>query len=700
MEVKKDIMWRIYIAFLFICLFGLAIIVQICRIQFVQGNYWKEKADSLTTAYKDIEASRGNIFSDDGSMLATSVPIYDVRMDMMADGLTNELFNDQVDSLAFELSTLFKDRTNQEYKRDLRQAREEQNRYYLVRRNVHFPELQKVKQFPILRLGRYRGGLLVEHRNVRELPFKVLAARTIGYQREVKPVGIEASFDKSLQGVSGQRLMQKISGGIWIPINDKDEIEPKDGNDLITTLDVNIQDVAEHALEEHLQKHNADHGCAVLMEVETGEVKAIANLSRTSDGSYIEDFNYVIAEATEPGSTMKMASLLAAMDDGLVEPTDTVYVGNGEYKFSDHLMKDSHPPKSVRLSVQQAFETSSNVGISKVIYQAYGKNQQRFIDQLKKFNLNQPLGLQIEGEGMPRIKNTDDKFWSHISLPQMSIGYEVNLTPLQILTFYNAIANNGRMVRPKFVREERYHGALVKSFPTEIIKDSIASPVAIAKARKLLEGVVQNGTASALNKSCYKIAGKTGTAQIFNPKFGFDKNHITYQASFVGYFPADHPKYSCMVVVYAPSNDVYYGGAVSAPVFKEISDKVYSSNMEMHDTVPTHDSLVQSLPLAKAGSQKGLTKILAMLNVDVTSSNNDAAWVSTSTDKNSIQLSPRKISSGVVPSVLGMGAKDALNILENAGLQVKMNGKGVVSKQSIEAGTKIQRGQQIVIELS
>ncbi len=700
MEVKKDIMWRIYLAFIFICVFGLAIIIQICRIQFVQGSYWKEKADSLTTAYKNIEASRGNIFSDDGSMLATSVPIYDVRMDMMADGLTNELFNDQVDSLAQELSELFKDRTKQEYKHDLRQAREEQNRYYLVQRNVHFPELQKVKQFSLLRLGRYKGGLLVEHRNVRELPFKILAARTIGYQREVKPVGIEASFDKSLQGVSGQRLMQKISGGIWIPINDKDEIEPKDGNDLITTLDVNIQDVAEHALEEHLQKHNADHGCAVLMEVSTGEIKAIANLSRTSEGNYIEDFNYVIAESTEPGSTMKMASLLAAMDDGLVEPTDTVNVGNGEYKFFDHLMKDSHPPKASRLSVQQAFETSSNVGISKAIYQAYGKNQQRFIDQLKKFNLNQPLGLQIEGEGTPRIKDTDDKFWSHISLPQMSIGYEVNLTPLQILTFYNAIANNGRMVRPKFVREERYHGSLVKSFPTEIIKDSIASPVAIAKARKLLEGVVQNGTASALNKSCYKIAGKTGTAQIFNPKFGFDKNHMTYQASFVGYFPADNPKYSCMVVVYAPSNDVYYGGAVSAPVFKEISDKVYSSNMEMHDTVQTHDSLIQSLPVVKSGSQKELTKILAQLKVDVASSNTDAAWVSTSSDRNTIQLSPRKISSGVVPSVLGMGAKDALNILENAGLHVKMNGKGVVSKQSIDAGAKIQRGQQIVIDLS
>ncbi len=700
MEVKKDMMWRIYTVFLFICLFGIAIVVQIFRIQFVQGDYWKEKADSLTTAYKTIEASRGNIFSDDGSMLATSVPIYDVRMDLMADGLTNDLFDEGIDSLALCLADLFSDRSKLEYKRDLREARTAADRYHLIQRSVHFPELQKLKKFPLFRLGRYTGGMLVERRNVRELPFKILAARTIGYEREVKPVGIEASFNKQLQGVSGQRLMQKISGGIWIPINDKDEIEPKDGNDLVTTIDVNIQDVAEHALEEHLRKHNADHGCAVLMEVATGEIKAIANLSLTAAGNYIEDFNYVIAEATEPGSTMKMASLLAAMDDGLVDPTDSVFVGNGQYYNFTLLMKDAHPPKRSRLSIAEAFEASSNVGISKAIYQAYNKHQQDFIDHLKKFSLDDPLRLQIAGEGEPRIKDVKDKDWWAGSLPQISIGYEVRLTPLQILTFYNAIANNGRMVRPKFVREEQYHGKTIRTFPTEIIKDSIASVAAISKAKKLLEGVVEKGTASSLNKSCYKIAGKTGTAQMFANKYGYDKGHMTYQASFVGYFPADHPKYSCMVVVYAPSNDVYYGGAVSAPVFKEIADKVYSSQMEMHDTLPTNDSLVKSLPLAKAGSQKELKKVFAQLNVPTSSSNTDAEWVSSAFMNNSVQFSERKMKSGLVPNVIGMGAKDALDILENSGLRVKIIGKGVVSRQSIESGTRIQKGQQIIIELS
>lgn len=700
MDVKKDIMWRIYVAFFFICLFGIAIIFQIVRIQFVQGKYWIEKAEDLTTDYKTIEASRGNIFSDDGSMLATSVPIYDIRMDMLTDGLSTEIFEDNLDSLAYRLSDIFHDRTKQEYKNDLKAARAERDRYYLIQRNVHFSELQKLKQFPLFRLGRYKGGMLVERRNVRELPFKILASRTIGYQREVKPVGIEAAFDKELKGVSGKRLMQKISGGVWIPINDKDEIEPKDGNDLVTTIDVNIQDVAEQALEEHLYKHNADHGCAVLMEVATGEIKAIANLSRTSLGNYVEDFNYVIAESTEPGSTMKMASLLAAMDDGLVDPEDSVKVGNGEYYNFTLLMRDAHPPKKSTLSVAQAFETSSNVGISKVIYDAYNKHQQDFIEKLKKFSLNRPLQLQIAGEGESRIKDVKDKDWWAGSLRQISIGYEVKLTPLQILTFYNAIANNGKMVKPKFVREEWYHGSLMKSFATEIIKDSIASRSAIAKARTLLEGVVERGTASALNKSCYRIAGKTGTAQMTANKFGYDKNHPSYQASFVGYFPADNPKYSCMVVVYAPSNDVYYGGAVAAPVFKEIADKVYSNKMEMHDTVPVKDSLVKSFPAAKCGSRKDLTNVLAALNVSVNSSNTDANWVSTSASTNFIQLSERKITSGLVPNVVGMGVKDALNILENAGLKVRLTGRGVVTKQSIEAGTKISKGQPILIELS
>ncbi len=700
MDTKKDIMWRIYLVFFCFLLFGVAIVFQIFRIQFVQGDYWKSKADSLTTQIRSIEASRGNIFSGDGSLFATSVPIYDVRMDLKADGLTKEAFDKGVDSLSLCLANLFKDKSQGEYRSELRQARNAGERYHLIQRNVHYTDLQKLKQFPVFCLGKYKGGMMVDQRNERELPFKGLASRTIGTMRDIKPVGIEASFDGDLQGASGSRLMQRIAGGVWMPLNDKEEVEAKDGNDVVTTIDVNIQDVTENALEEHLQKNNADHGCAAVMEVATGNIVAIANLSKTSDGSYQENFNYVIAEASEPGSTMKLASLLAGIDDGLISLDEKIDVGNGSMTYCGQQMKDSHAPHKTKLSVKEAFMNSSNVGISRIVTHYYAKHQQDFLDKLYSFGLNDKLGLQIEGEGKPRIKNVKDEDWnSCVSLPWTSIGYEVKITPLQTLTFYNAIANNGRIVKPKFVKEIRYHGQLVKVFPTEIIRDSIVSPSTILKAHELLEAVVDSGTGSALKNPHYKVAGKTGTAQILLPKFGYDKSHMTYQASFVGYFPADHPKYSAIVVVYAPSSGVFFGGAVAAPVFREIADKVYSTQMDLHYDLAVTDSLNRNIPEAKAGKQKELNKVLAVLKVNALSRNADASWVSASPENEGVTMSERKMQNGLVPNVMGMGVRDALFLLENSGLNVKISGKGSVTKQSIDPGTRIQRGQKIVIEL-
>lgn len=700
MDVKKDILWRIYLAFLLICAMGLAIIVQIVRIQFVQGDEWRAKQDSMTLSFEPIEASRGNIFSDDGSLLATSVPIYDIRFDTRANSLTDEVFNAGIDSLAQALSSLFKDKSWQDYHHEIKEARVEKNRYYLIQRNVSYTELQQLKKFPILRMGRNKGGLIIDEKNMRQLSFGQLASRTIGTVRDIKPVGVEASFNSDLKGAGGQRLMQRIGGNAKMPVRDKDEVEPRDGNDLVTTLDINIQDVAEHSLEQHLREHNADHGCAVLMEVSTGAIKAIANLSRTKEGEYVENFNYAIAEASEPGSTFKLASLMAALQDGLIELTDTVNVGDGTATYYGKKMPDAHPPKSPKLSIQQAFESSSNVGISRVIYQHYLKNPEAFVSRLKSFGLSQKLGLQIEGEGQPFIKNVTDKSWSGLSLPWISIGYESKLTPLQTLTFYNAVANNGRVVKPMFVSKILNHGKVIREFSSEIIRDSIASPDVLAKARQLLEGVVQRGTASVLNKSPYKIAGKTGTAQIFNNKYGYDKEHMTYQASFVGYFPADKPKYSCIVVVYAPSNDVYYGGAVAAPIFKEIADKVYSNHLDMNESPIQTDSIVKTIPIAKAGQQKDLNKVLAKLNLTSESSDPDAYWVSVDARSAQLKTNERKTISGLVPNVVGMGLRDALYILENAGLNVRINGKGWVTRQSIQAGSRIRKGQQILIELS
>lgn len=699
MQVKKDIMWRINASFILMCLMALLILGQIIKIQIFEGDMWKQRADSLTLSMVNISASRGNIFSSDGRLMSTSIPIYDIRMDTRAGGLTHEIFNSGVDSLSLCLSQLFKDRNPAEYRQAIRQARSRGERYFLVHRNVNYTDLQKLKTFPLFKMGRYKGGLRIDQREIRELPFRMLAARTIGSMRDVKPVGIEASFNDDLKGVGGKRLMQKISGNIWMPVSDKDVVEPKDGNDIVTTIDINIQDVAENSLEEHLRKHNADHGCAILMEVATGEVKAIANLSRTKDGNYIEDFNYAIREASETGSTMKLASLLAAMDDNLIEPNDTVFVGNGEHNYFGQLMKDSHAPKSSRLSIQQAFETSSNVGVSMVIWSAYAKKPQKFIDKIKSFGLGSALGLEIEGEGDPMIKNTTDKSWSAVSLPWISIGYESKLTPLQVLTFYNSVANNGRVVKPRFVKEIRNHGRLITEFPTIIMRDSIASQDALLKARKMMEGVVQNGTASCLKSSAYKIAGKTGTAQIANSKYGYQKEHRAYLASFVGYFPADAPKYSCMVVVNSPSNDVYFGGAVAAPIFKEIADKVYSNRLELHGVPQSTDSTKVNLPIAKAGQQKELRKILASLDVPVHSGDDEARNVGVGYESDQIILKERKSGVGTVPDVTGMGIKDALYTLENCGLRVGFTGRGVVVKQSLSPGTKIIRGQTINIDL-
>ncbi len=701
MDARKVILRRIYLVFVCICLFGIAILAQVFRLQFVQGTYWKNKADSLQTSYRVIEASRGNIFSDNGSLLGTSVPIYDVRMDAACEAISKGTFDKCIDSLSIALANLFKDKNQLDYKKDLRDARNADQHYYLVHKDVSYDQLQALKKFPLFKLGRYKGGLIIIQKERRDMPFNMLAQRTIGMSRNgIKPVGIEGAFDTTLEGVSGRRRMQRMAGNVWMPISDNIEIEPKDGNDLITTIDINIQDVAEHALLTQLVKNNADHGCVVLMEVQTGAVKAIANLKRKGEGTYDEDYNYAIGEAAEPGSTMKLASLLVAFDDGLVEPTDTVDIEGGSKKYADRILHDSHEGVPNRITVQHAFEISSNVGISKVIYNNYKKNPTAFVKGLQGLHLDQPLGLQITGEAKPRIKNPLDKDWYGTTLPFMAVGYDVLLSPMQTLTLYNAVANNGKMVKPKFVKEIRSHGVLMASFPTEVISDTIASVATIQKAKKLLEGVVERGTAVNLKTAAYAIAGKTGTAQISQGAEGYKGNGIRYQASFVGYFPADNPKYSCIVVVNAPSNGVYYGNVVAGSIFKEISDKVYATRLDMHPPLSA-DTLVAKnlLPDIKAGNKKETMKAIKKIGLAVDSQSEDADWVSSYNTSGSIQLKERKNLQGTVPNVVGMGLQDAIYILEDSGLRVKVNGRGMVLKQSLDAGGKINRGSQITIEL-
>lgn len=704
-EIKSDIAWRVYLLYFLVSLIAIAIMAKAVYIQFVEGEALKQKVRNFTLLERNIEAVRGNIYSNDGSLLATSVPIYEIRFDPNADALTEEIFYSNIDSLALKLSNLFQDRSMVAYRNRLIRARENGERYYLIKRNVDFLELKKLKKFPIFRLGRFKGGLIFIQQNKRERPFRLLAARTIGYERPgVTPVGLEGAYSNVLKGVDGHRLMQKIAGGVWMPVGDE-EIEPEDGKDIYTTINVNFQDVAESALLKQLQMHEADHGCVVLMEVKSGAVRAIANLKRTEDGAYYEGYNYAIGESTEPGSTFKLPALIAALEDGYVDLEDKIDCGDGSRDFYDQTMFDSNHDDGGwgKITVKRVFEVSSNIGMAEIMGKSYGENPQKFIDHLDQMSLRKPLGIEILGEGKPYIKNTDDPSWSGISLPWMAHGYEVQQTPLQILSFYNAVANDGVMVKPKFVERISKGRKTVKEIETEVLNPKICSKSTIDKVKIALKGVVENGTASNLRNADYKIAGKTGTAQIANKNYGYSyQSKVSHQASFVGYFPADNPQYSCIVVVNAPSRNVYYGNLVAGPIFKEVADKVYSNSLDMHNELESQAFYAASaIPFSKHGNKKDVINIFKQLDVAVNADlAKDHNWITTSTADSLVHVQPRKLTDNLVPNVVGMGLKDAVYLLENQGLRVRIEGRGMVKSQSVKPGKIIRKGLEVKIELS
>lgn len=695
---KSDILKKVYLVYLAMALLGIAIVAKVFYIQVVEGDKWREQAKKLTIRYEKIEAIRGNILASDGSLMAASIPVFDLRMDAGNTHYNDDFFYENVDSLAYALSNLFQDKSRLEYKQLLVKARKNNNRYLLLKRNITYVHLKKVRKFPIFRLGKFKGGIIAEARNRRELPFRWLAFRTIGWDKEgnENDIGLEGAYSKILEGESGRRLMQRIGNGAYRPLNEESEIEPQNGHDILTSIDINIQDVAEDALMKQLIANEADHGCAVLMEVETGFIVAIANLGKNAKGEYEEKYNYAIGESSEPGSTFKLASLISALDEGLVKLTDTVDTQGGAVRYANRIMKDSHEGGYGRITVQRAFEMSSNVGISKVVYKAYHDKPQQFIDKLYSMRLNQKLGLDIPGEGAPSIKDTKDRYWSKVSLPWMSVGYEVAITPLQTLAFYNAIANNGRMVKPQFIKEIHQTGKTVQKFePVILIESIVKNPETLPLIRKMLEGVVEKGTATNLKNPVYKIAGKTGTAQIAQKNAGYNKSN--YKASFVGYFPADNPKYSCIVVINNPRKGVYYGGSIAGPVFKEIADKVYATRLDQK--IKTNDSLPGNLPLFASGYCKDLETIFKEINVHWKGDFNQYEFATLSSSDSTRKVQPRESAEMQIPDVTGMGARDAVYLLETAGLKVQIRGKGQVKRQSLPPGSKAKRGSNCIIEL-
>lgn len=698
-DPKKDILWRVYLVYFCVLVFAFAIVAKILYIQIEEGPKLSAKAQNQELKVFDLEASRGNILDKNGSLLATSVPIFEVRFDVSSPHISDKLFKSNIDSIANGLAFIL-NKPISKIKQNLVRARNNGNRYFLITRRANYDQLTKIKELPIFRLGKYKGGLIAIQKTKRAKPYNELAARTIGYvnQKENLFVGLEGAYTSILTGKNGKMVMRRINHGDWIPIHDENEVEPKDGLDIVSTIDVHIQDVAESSLLAELLKHKAFQGCAVVMEVNTGHVIAIANLRYdSSDAKYKETYNYAIGESIEPGSTFKLASMLAVLEDEKVKLTDSLITGVGYTRYYNREMKDVHKIGNGRITVRDAFEHSSNVGISRIIFDSYKENPSNYIDRLYSFSINEPLGFSIKGEGKPLIKHpSNKKYWYGTSLPWMSIGYELMVTPMQTLTYYNAVANDGKMVKPMFVTSIKEGGAIIEEFETVIINEQVASTQTIDSAKSLLEGVVERGTAMRVFKnSPYKAAGKTGTAQIAK---GGKYNKRNYNASFVGYFPADNPTYSMIVVVNNPSAGKYYGGSVAAPVFKEIADVLYSTIVadEYNSDLPS-DSLTIPKP-KKAIWLDDLESIYTSLNIG-----NDASLPITGTwakkDNNDNYITEIVFNQNRIPNVIGMNAKDAVFLLENMGISTTISGIGKVKKQSIRGGSRIGENTNIYLQL-
>ncbi|MFK7900928.1 MAG: penicillin-binding protein [Cyclobacteriaceae bacterium] len=708
MNIRKAIILRIRIAFLLMVMIAILITVKLSAIQLSSGSKWKSIANQQYNRYRPIKATRGNIYSDNGSLLATSLPFYKVAFDPSISNSTKkrqEIFKEGADSLCLLLSKFFGDKAAWEYRNAIERGRKKNRRYLVLNsKKINYHEKKQLETWPIFRAGKINGGVIFEKVDRRFIPFGGLASRTIGFINEDnKGAGLEYSFNKYLAGKDGAAVFTKVGGNIWKPIHDQAEVKPIQGNDIITTIDVNLQDVANHYLKKGLKKHNANYGCMVLMEVATGQIKAMANLSWAGEPrGYIERYNHAVGTGVEPGSTFKLASMLALLEEKNLPLDMPIQTGNGKLKYYNTTMTDSKPEGYGKITLQEVFEKSSNVGTSKLINSYFGKSlkdQQRFVNYLKDFGLSEPLYFQINGEAKPNIKEPNSNSWSGISLPWMSIGYEVQLSPLQILTFYNTIANNGKMMRPYVVKSVIDADRVEKEFQPSVIRERICSKETLQKAHKMLEGVVLRGTAQNIQSPNYKIAGKTGTAQ----KIQEGKYTKKYYSSFAGYFPADHPKYSCIVVIDNPRGFEKYGGQVAAPIFREVADILYSRDMDLHKKyIDTTNGNKGIYPVVQAGNYEDLSFLCNTLNVPNKEYEVKNEWVRAKRNDaiQSIEWKKNSLKKELVPNVTGMTLKDALYILENKGLKVNFKGIGRVKEQSLIAGSKLAVGDRIELILS
>ncbi len=687
-------MVRIYIGFLFIALLGIGVIFKAAHTQLYDARHLIAESDSVTIFSRTVAAERGNIYSQDGKLLATSLPIFDVHIDFDADGLNDDVFSPaNVDSVCDLLAAKYHDRSAGDYRKDFSKAYKKGDTYYLLHKNISLADLNEMKTWPWFRLSRNRSGLIIENKELRGHPFGDIALHTLGEDEHhdgIYTSGIELKYDKELAGEKVKKFYRKLSGGASKPLDTKDE-PVNTGKDIYTTIDINIQDVAEDALRNALAAHDADHGCVVLMETKTGKIKAIANLGRKDSANYREYKNYAVGEATVPGSTMKLATAASLMEDGMADITTPVYCGNGILEMPHGArIRDDETPETHTLTLKRAIEVSSNVAMATFAHDHYIKEPDKFYAHLKAFGFTEPVRIEVDGAAQPVLKET--KNWSGVSAMYIAHGYELGITPMHTLQFYNTIANNGVMVKPTLIEKIREYNQTVDSNTTVVLNPKTMSDKTVKQLREILEGVVENGTGQMLKTTYLKIAGKTGTAVISKPGSPDKK----YQAAFVGYFPADDPQYTMIVVINSPTKGGYYGNKVAGTVFREVADKVYSLSLDMHPIVNTGISQ-NILPVIESGSREDIGTMMRLFGANIPDENNE--WIKL-TAGDSRKYIANDIKADIVPDVVGMGLKDAVYLLESRGLHVQFTGRGNVKGQSIDAGTKVSKGQKITIELS
>jgi cell division protein FtsI (penicillin-binding protein 3) len=704
MDVKRDILWRVYLSYILVVLVCLAILGKAFYIQQVQGSYWRGLSDSLHQRIAEIPAARGTIYSEDGQMLSTNVPQFDIYIDFRVEPLhekNGKLFRENIDSLSLALADLFKDQSAAQYKDQLTKAFEAREPNYELKKKIDYRQYLALAKFPMFKVGRYKSGMIAQERNVRLNPYQNMGYRTIGLAREQNSVGLELSYDTVLRGRNGRQLVRAIAGGVTVPVQEGEfEIAPETGKDIVSNIDVFIQEVTTNALNKMMIKNQAQWGVAMVMEVKTGKIKAIANLGKISEGVYKEDLNYAITP-TEPGSTFKLVTLLSALEDGKVNLNSTLDLEGGEWKVVGQTVWDSEKHGKHQATVLESFEESSNVGMAKIAMAHYSNNIDAYYKHLTKLRLDSLSGIDLIGERRPQITKPGDKLYGPTTLPWMAFGYNIAIAPIQTLVLYNAIANNGVMMKPYLVNAIQEEGRVIKSFSPTVYNPQLVKPSTLRDLQTALEGVCINGTAKTLFKnSLYKVAGKTGTALVANGNKGYaDK---IYQSSFAGYFPAENPQYTIVVIIKnKPHAYPFYGAAVAGPVFKEISDRLYSTYIHNKTNITPAIALKDSQAFQYAVSKPSLQVIAKKINLpyqDSTIPNNN--WVNLNGAGKTAKAAARVVSDSTMPDISGLKLQDALWLCEKKGLQVKCIGKGRVIKQSIAQGAYITKGQPIIIELN